>query len=305
MSHTFCTISTASHLHKVYALYDSLVQTSSLTVSFHVLVVDDEPQESWLKKEGLQYVSYQELLQNDTAGKISQKYFELDNLRWSFKPILMAYLLNEFDSTIYLDNDLCFFGDPTFLVKELEINAMLLSPHWRIADPENEQIWLLTNFREGIYNAGFVGASRAALRTLDWWAQACLYACERNFTYGLWDDQKYLDLVPAIQLNTKVLQHKGCNVAGWNIEECSRSIVGDETILKNQWPLVFVHFSNYTLQQLNDGNDPLLIPYLERYVSMLKQYKPDYKWEKEISPPGRVSWYRYLKWRLWNWMDRK
>ena len=66
-------------------------------------------------------------------------------------------------SLLYLDNDLCFFGDFEFLFQELQEHSLLLTPHWRPIDPDANAEQFFYNFRDGLYNAGFVGANNKGL----------------------------------------------------------------------------------------------------------------------------------------------
>jgi len=139
---------------------------------------------------------------------------------------------------------------------------------------------------------------------LEWWAEACIYRCERNFYYALFDDQKYLDIFPTLE-KTHVLNHKGCNVAGWNIDNCPRTKANGEVITDNKWPIVFMHYVNDTFFRLQQGKDPLLIPYLEKYLETLKRFKPNYDWLQEVNPPNWLAWFRYFRWKFYELFNKK
>lgn len=296
MSRAFCTITTQSHLFKVFALHHSLRTFGSDTL--HTLVIDASDKAMPEVHPGIVYYTLDELKHRALVKKLARKYSRQDHIRWCSKPLLMLHLLDSVEHLIYLDNDLFFYNPYDFLFDYLKKDSVLLSPHWRIIDPEREQIWLITNFREGIYNAGFLGVNRKASDALEWWAKACLYRCERNFYYALFDDQKYLDIFPALVPETRVLHHKGCNVAGWNIDNCPRTQSGGAVMIDNKWPVVFMHYVNDTFYRLQRGQDPLLVPYLEKYVETLKRFKPNYDWLQEAKPPGGLAWFRYFRWRF-------
>lgn len=303
MSRAFCTITTASHLFKVYALHHSLRQQGSDTL--HVLVVDPEKASYLSPHPGIIYHTFNELSHQSLVRQIRNKYSRQDHIRWCSKPVLLLHLLENTEQVIYVDNDLFFYHSYDFLFDYLKADAILLSPHWRIIDPKKEQSWLITNFREGIYNAGFLGVNQQAKKTLEWWALACIYRCERNFYYGLFDDQKYLDIVPALEPHTRVLHHKGCNVAGWNIDNCPRVKSGQEVLIENKFPVVFMHYANDTFYRLRIGQDPLLVPYLEKYLEALRLFKPDYDWLPEARPPSWLAWFRYFRWRFRELFNQK
>jgi lipopolysaccharide biosynthesis glycosyltransferase len=141
------------------------------------------------------------------------------------KPVFMQFLFREkeISKLIYVDNDIAFFGEYGFLFKLLDEHNILLTPHFYERNPEENQNWLEANFRVGLFNAGFVGANNKTISTLEWWAKCCAYRCEKNYMRGLFDDQKYLDMFPVIEPTTKILDHQGCNLAGWNIGICRRT----------------------------------------------------------------------------------
>jgi len=303
MSRAFCTITTASHLFKVYALHSSLQSFGNDTL--HTLVVDTKNTSALPPYHGIIYYTLSELKDKSLVNKLLGKYSRQDHIRWCSKPLLLLHLLESIERVIYLDNDLFFYNSYDFLFDYLQTSAILLSPHWRIINPEWEQLWLITNFREGVYNAGFLGANQNAKKVLEWWAKACLYRCERNFYYGLFDDQKYLDLFPAMEPFTRVLHHKGCNVAGWNIDNCPRVTAGGSVLIENKWPIVFIHYVNDTFYRIRIGQDPLLVPYFEKYLETLKKHKPDYDWLREAGPPSWLAWFRYFRWRFYELFNKK
>ncbi|HXH18036.1 MAG TPA: hypothetical protein VNJ07_03045 [Chitinophagales bacterium] len=302
MSRAFCTITTRSHLFKVYALNHSL--RAFTDIPLHVLVIDANQTNQFEKHSGIIYHTLDEL-DGAFVNAILRKYSRTDHIRWCSKPVLLLHLLENTGRVIYLDNDLFFYHSGEFLFDYLIENNILLSPHWRIADPEWEQIWMITNFREGIYNAGFIGVNQKAGKTVEWWAKACLYRCERNFYYALFDDQKYLDIFPVLEPKTHVLAHKGCNVAGWNIKNCTRTLTNGEVMVNGIYPIVFIHYANDTFYRFKRGEDNLLWGNFEKYVNTLKRYKPDYDWLAEAKPPGWLAWFRYFRWRFRELFNKK
>ncbi len=206
------------------------------------------------------------------AEPVVKKYKpKSDELRWSLKPVLISYLLEQgADQVIYLDNDLYFFKDPAFLFDELNNASVLLCPHWRIQEPGVNKDWFLVNFTDGLYNAGFVGASAAGLAAMHWWARACAFACEKTPRKGLWDDQKYLDLIPAAYPSVSILQHRGCNVAFWNVQHLSGTNTDGEALMDNLWPVVFIHVTDKLTKLVSAGKAQALKPYLEAYQKALQ-----------------------------------
>ena len=276
MIYQFCTITTLSHLYKVYALAESL-KNQQHEFLLHVLVIDVDRN---FEFENCRFYKLSDISSQHHAAEIIARYSNnKDRLRWSLKPVLMKYLLLQpaTERLIYLDNDLYFFSDYAFLFDLLSRHSFLLTPHYYKNDPNKNQNWLEANFRIGLYNAGFVGANKNAVKTLQWWADCCLYRCEKNSFRGLFDDQKYLDVVPVIEESACIIRHKGCNVAGWNTEICKREIVDHRVLIDGKYDIIFMHFNKNTIREIVEGSDNILFNYYRTYIETLKYYHDDMK----------------------------
>lgn len=273
MTFHFCTITTQSHQFKVKALFNSLSKINP-NVNLHVLVVDGVFSGLNSDTSSILYYSIGDV-KSPMLHRVYSKYKgNANKLRWCLKPVFLSFLIESksIQSLVYVDNDIAFFSDFTFLFEELKRSPILLTPHHYPRFPDKRQNWLEANFKVGLFNAGFIGVNAEALPTLQWWAGCCLYRCEKNAWRGLFDDQKYLDLFPIIEPKTIILQHQGCNVEDWNKDICLRTIHADtgEVLINGKWPVVFIHFNNTTMQSQLKGEDPLLVDYFEEYLSLLK-----------------------------------
>ena len=300
MKHQFCTITTLSHLYKVYALAESLKNQHHAFLLNVLVIVDNRD----FKFDNCRFLKLEDLKRQLSAAEIIHKYkSNKDKLRWSLKPVLMKYLLLQegTEQLIYLDNDLYFFSDYAFLFELLTKHSFLLTPHHYKNDPKENQNWLEANFRIGLYNAGFVGANKAALSTLQWWADCCLYRCEKNSLRGMFDDQKYLDIIPVIEPTALIVRHKGCNVAGWNTEICKREIIDHRILIDGKFEIVFIHFNENTIREIVKGSDFILFNYYRTYVASLKCYHDDLKKQEIYFDPGLSD---RLKLSLWKVLTR-
>lgn len=283
-------------MYKTYALAESLKATGNNML--HVLVVDSKEELSF---DGCRFWYLDGLQLGSTGVDIVQKYrHNADKLRWSLKPVFMQLLLAQdlCSKIVYLDNDLFFYTSGQFLFDLLDKYSFLLTPHHYRNSPLSHQNWFEANYRVGLYNAGFVGASVAGVKTLQWWADCCAYRCEKSAVRGLFDDQKYLDLVPILEETAYIMRHKGCNVAGWNTEVCKREMVNGEVLIDGTYPVVFIHFNDTTIREIANGNDKALMPHYQKYVQSLKRYRPELK-EEELIKPQRISdRLKYIVWKL-------
>lgn len=278
METAFCTIITEDFTHYALSLFGSLKKYHH-SLHFYILIVNQKDPLRQLIADfsELYIVSLEDLLNQDHQAQIiADKYNYDDNFdcfRWSMKPVILRHLLNKgFNQVFFLDPDLYFFNDFTFLYRELEGSSLLLTPHWRAKNPYKDA----TNFAilqtSGLFNAGFVGATKSGIPALEWWASVCAYECVKDPSRGLFVDQAYLDLMPIYFEDIKILRHKGCNVANWNQIECERTLSDTGEILINQkWKLIFVHFTLSTIKGIQSGKDYLLTSHLAEYQDVLEQ----------------------------------
>jgi hypothetical protein len=66
----------------------------------------------------------------------------------------------------------------------------------------------------GIYQAGLIGFKRdeQGMRILQWWKDKCIEKCVDIYDES-WGDQKYLDSIPYLFSNVKLIDHIGIGAA--------------------------------------------------------------------------------------------
>jgi lipopolysaccharide biosynthesis glycosyltransferase len=266
-------------MFKTYALAESI---GSYGGKLHVLLIDSN--DSSKTPDNVTVYKINEI--NSSIGKqiVSKYRNNLDKLRWALKPIFLTLLVSQHDKVIYLDNDIFVFSNPAFLFDELDTNNLLLTPHNYSSNPMSNQNWFEANFRVGLYNAGFIAASKRSIAALHWWANCCLYNIKKSFWRGLFDDQKYLDLLPVLFDEVKIVKHPGCNLAGWNDHEQPSEVV-------------FIHFANYTLQKFLEPNN-IYYSFATQYIQVLKHYNPSYQYQKIYRRYEIGAFIYFLFWRL-------
>jgi hypothetical protein len=296
-----CTISTSSHLFKVQALYDSIRTHSN--VDFYCLLTDRINNTPFPFK-----VDNLNVLEGELAQKLKKKYTG-NKLRWACKSLYLDHLLSSgYDKVIYVDNDIFFHGPFDFLFDKLNTSSVLLTPHHYPTDPTRDQNWLEANYKVGLFNAGFIGVNSLAKPMLEWWGNCCLYNIKKSYWRGLFDDQKYLDLVPVLFENVEILNHKGCNIAGWNIINSQRSVSQNkEVIIDNIWPIIFIHYNYYTIKLILDKQDPHLFSYWTFYLNELKRIHPLYdpRSEKPSLSYNLSQYFQYIRYRVAKLADKK
>ncbi|MBN8688893.1 MAG: hypothetical protein J0M10_17905 [Chitinophagales bacterium] len=272
---TYCTIINKSYLAFAYVLYQSLINHEPES-HLQVLLIDDTmtiiPEEF---AHGPEYHNINSLMQEPMTGKIKDKYAATNQnvFRWALKPVFMCYLLKKgFQKVIFTDPDMFFTGKHCFLFEELNEHAIMLSPHWGNVNPLRDEDGLFSVLRNGLYSAGFIAANQKGISTLEWWAEVCHFKMEKRQDLGLYDDQKYLNIVPLLEPTTVILRHPGCNLASINIETFKREIVETRLRINGKYEPVFIHFTRDTITNILNRNDTLLKPFLEEYASSLAKF---------------------------------
>lgn len=154
-------------------------------------------------------------------------------------PSLPLYIFDHFshvDLITYLDSDLFFYSDPEPLFDEMQGNSIAIIGHKFPAHCKDLEDW-------GKYNVGWVSFRRdsSGISCLSWYRERCIEWCHDRIENGKFADQKYLDYFPEKFLNVIELQHKGANLAPWNITNYSLSLTGPYLGVDEQ-QLIFYHF---------------------------------------------------------------
>ena len=136
----------------------------------------------------------------------------------------------------FLDSDLWFFDSPDRVFDAIGEAPVAIVPH-----RFSPRLKGLEKF--GVYNVGWVTFRRneEGVRCLEGWRTKCIEWCHGWVDGDRYADQRYLDHFCHIAPHTKVLDHKGCNLAPWNIENCSILLRGG-TVWVDDHPLLFFHF---------------------------------------------------------------
>jgi len=162
-------------------------------------------------------------------------------------PFMHRACSGEADAIIYLDPDTCVFGSLDPLISMLESADIILTPH--TLSPETERVAIIENeispLKHGTYNLGFcaIRTKGEGKRFARWWSDRLLEFCYDDPAAGLFVDQKWCDMVPALFDNVKILRDPGYNVASWNLSKREVAIHHDGSITVNGSPLRFWHFT--------------------------------------------------------------
>lgn len=233
-------------------------------------------------------------MQISSLEEMSARY-TIFELSCALKPYVADYLLhNEAGCEVlfYVDSDILFFGSLSAAQEALRNHFLLLTPHETKEVAYELSIGTELNvLRLGLYNAGFFGLANNRPETaafLQWWKQRLFHHCYDNTdANGLFVDQLWLNLVPLYFSNTCIWKHAGYNVGYWNLQERELSVQENTYVINENQPLVFYHFSGYSINEphilskhqkiFSFENLPAHLPLFEAYrKAVLENNHPDF-----------------------------
>ena len=184
--------------------------------------------------------AYPELKAVKPTRKLIEYYFTLS-------PYLPHYLFarTTAERITYIDADLCFFTSPGPVLDSLGEASVAITPHRFSFEYRNHTVF-------GLYNVAWISYRRSAegLACLNAYKDDCTAWCYDRLEDGRFGDQKYLDSWPGRYPSLKIINHKGVNLAIWNIHNYMVRFK-DNLVMIDDDPLVFYHFASTEI--LPDG----------------------------------------------------
>lgn len=194
----------------------------------------------------------------------------------------LFFLNRDYDCVFYFDPDIQVFSSLDTLRMELREYDILLTPHCLRPIPttkENSDAIVETEvnaLKYGLYNLGFIGFSKSSngIECAQWWRDRLNFACIDNTGEGYFTDQKWCDHIPIFFDGVLVSKDFGRNVANWNLFERELSLAEDGTILCNNVPLRFYHFTKFgplgfTMTKKYARDNPIVFSLWEAYAKRL------------------------------------
>ncbi|HEX6834632.1 MAG TPA: hypothetical protein VF132_13930, partial [Rudaea sp.] len=165
----------------------------------------------------------------------------------AIKPYAFAHLrtLHPHAGIVYLDPDVLVTAPLADVESAFADGALaVLTPHLLEPIDDDRHPGERQILASGTYNCGFVaiGPHADADRLNSWWADRLEFGAYSDVANGLFTDQKWIDLVPGLFDDVRILRDPGYNVAYWNLSQrpVSRREAG---WFAGERPLVFAHFS--------------------------------------------------------------
>lgn len=162
---------------------------------------------------------------------------------------LCHFLRSGAERVVYFDPDIALFHPLEALDGRHRHASVVLTPHQLdanrtpVAMADNE----LAALRYGVFNLGFLSVrnDNSGRAFAQWWAARLHDACYDDVARGLFTDQKYCDLAPALFDNVAIARERGWNVASWNLSQRPISFSDAGELLAAGDLLAFYHFTKF------------------------------------------------------------
>jgi len=190
----------------------------------------------------------------DSFDEMAGMYSVIE-LNCAMKAFVAQHIMNKFapDLLLYLDSDILVFNSLNDVEHQMLNHEILITPHFTSPYPDTNLLPKERDtLRSGIYNAGFFAIKKgeSANLFLTWWANHMRTECYYNFAEGMGVDQVWFNLVPLLFNGVCIYTHSGANIAYWNLHERQIELHEEQYIVNKKDPLLFLHISGYSFQQL-------------------------------------------------------
>jgi hypothetical protein len=247
---------------------------------FFVLLVADLDDSAAFADEPFTAVVLGEIGLQDV--RVQAMKYDILELNTNVKPSFMKHLIAQYalEALVYLDPDIFVYAPLAPVFERLDAGASaVLTPHITAPVFDGRSPGEQDLLYNGTFNLGFiaVGAGEESLRLLDWWERRCLDLGYSEGRSGLFVDQKWMNLAPALFGRVALLRDPGCNMAYWNLHERrleGRTVVGPEG---QAVPLRFFHFSGIVVSDpdsLSRNTDRFTLAHRPDLQEIFAAYRP-------------------------------
>jgi len=272
----FFTSITSNYLPKARVLARS-VRDNCRDSFFSVVLSDELPSDFCLENEPFDEILYIKDLDIPVQNLEMWIYLHtVVELCTAVKGAALVKFLNagRSNKVIYLDPDTVVFDSLTELENKLDAHSIILTPH--ITSPEVDDRGILDNeicaLQHGIYNLGFLAVrySVESMRFASWWKNRLIDYCYDDIPRGLFTDQRWADMIPAMFKEVYIEKSPAYNVATWNLSTRKVTKTNGKYFINN-YPLQFYHFSGFdsgaNFEMMKQyGNSPELWELRDWYV---------------------------------------
>jgi hypothetical protein len=259
----------------------------------HLVLADKPNPEVNIDKEPFDEItSIEELnIPNWKAWAFGHSIVELST---AIKPFMFKKLMNikGCEKVIFLDPDIVVFSKLDDIIQELDTANITLAPHQ--TSPEESIEGIIDNeicsLKHGTYNLGFLGVANTKVSKdfIGWWGKRTYHFCKDDIPNGLFTDQKWIDLVPALFEGVKIIRSSRHDVASWNmpIRKLTKSESGNYLVDGKE--LGFYHFTGF-----DSGAHLVMLKKYNNYKGAAKELYDWYSFQIKGSledPFAKLKW---------------
>jgi hypothetical protein len=241
-----CTIVSVSYLNQALTSVESL-RTVHPEFDFVVVIIDLK--ENYLYVENnLSVTSLHNFFEKYPEIRIFYNYYNLIETICALKPFVSRYLLESYDTVVYIDSDTYFYNPIDLYSNSLKLGGF--TPH-SLTPSSNHEIFFdsfdISILKFGYFNLGFFIVTRKDLVFLNWWSQKLTFECLYAPELFLFVDQKWLDLGSHFFGLNSIID-ESLNIGPWNLDE--RIITKDSRgYLVNKQHIKMIHFSGVSISR--------------------------------------------------------
>ncbi|MES0051779.1 glycosyltransferase [Mesorhizobium sp. M0053] len=197
-------------------------------------------------------------------------------LSTAVKPFMLKSLLSKgYEQVLYFDPDIVLFSRVDDLIEAGAASSVILTPHQ--TSPEIDYQAVIDNeigsLKHGIYNLGFVGVKSTpeGREFTNWWAARVYEWCRDDIPNGLFTDQRWIDLAPALFDDIKILRQSRFNVSTWNLTKRNFEGSLENGFVVDGTPLGFYHFTGFdsgahrVMAEKNSRHNPAVMNLVDWY----------------------------------------
>jgi lipopolysaccharide biosynthesis glycosyltransferase len=250
----FLTIVARNYLAYAFVLGKSLLDHHP-DASFSIFLMDDVERQwqSTIEARGFRAIYPADISLPDYR-KYMFKYNIIEACTAVKPTVIQAVFDGGADKVIYIDPDVLCFRRFDEVLSALDKYCVVLAPH--LCSPTSDDYFPgeIALMSTGVFNLGFIALrkSQTALQLIKWWTNHLSNECIEEPEMGLFVDQKWMDLVPAVFDHVFIMRSAAYDIAYWNLRERileDRSGVLYEKLSGER--VAFIHFSAIALDDID------------------------------------------------------
>ena len=220
---TAFTICSNNHISYAITVAKSFLKIHNNSI-FYIFITDNFKISSYTrstKNKKIKFI-FVEDLNIDDYKNYCFKYNKYE-LCTALRPILILYLFKKckVKQVIMLDPDMLILSSFKEILQSSKNHSILIFPHQVTTNINEINSNELSILKSGIFNCGLMifNKCRETNSFLIWWKNRLKNYCLDEISNGLFVDQLWINFVPTLFKNCRIVRDKEYNIAYWNLNE--------------------------------------------------------------------------------------